>query len=165
MPDNKARKVRGPSRPVDPRYAPGATARKGPDKFGIALVGTSAAVVLLIILWAALANGGNGTGTTSSAAATPITQTMDQSALATQQKAAQNTQVVKDSTETAVLPRIEPKDAIAEISAGNVKVIDVRVRDSYVAGHITGATNIPEAEAKTRLSEFPKLGNMIVYCQ
>src|SRR5207253_8645591 len=70
MPDKKVRKMRGPSRPIDPRYAPGPVARRGPDTFGMALIGTSVALVLLIILWAALSNGNNNAATTT--VATPI---------------------------------------------------------------------------------------------
>lgn len=160
MPNKNVRKVRGPSRPIDSRYAPGAAAKKGPDKFGLTLVGISVAFVLVIILWAAAANSGNTATTT-----TTTSQTIDQSALATQQVAAQLTQVVSDATQTSTLARIEPKDALVEYNSGKAKFIDVRVVDSYTAGHIKGATSIPEASTITRLSEFPKLGELILYCQ
>src|SRR4051794_30372575 len=39
MPDKKAKRYRGPSRPVDPRYAPGPAVRRGPDTFGMTLIG------------------------------------------------------------------------------------------------------------------------------
>jgi 3-mercaptopyruvate sulfurtransferase SseA len=91
--------------------------------------------------------------------------TVSSSDQATAQALSVGTQVVKDATETAGLPRIEPAEAIAQVNAGSAAIIDVRGRDNYLTGHIKGATNIPESEVSTRLSEFPKLGTLIVYCQ
>src|SRR5690349_17142274 len=45
-------KMRGPSRPVDPRRAPGARqVRRGPDTFGMLLIGFSTLFVLVIIFF------------------------------------------------------------------------------------------------------------------
>ena len=162
MPDKKVKRYRGPSRPVDPRYAPSPVAKKGPDTFGMALVGISVAVVLVIILWAAVSSGGTA-GVVSSTG--QISQSVNQSDQATAQALVVATQVVVDATETAGLPRIEPAEAISLANAGNAMIVDVRGRENYLQGHIKGSTNIPESEVSKRMAEFPKLGNLIVYCQ
>src|SRR5947207_1359963 len=138
MPNKNVRKMRGPSRPIDPRYAPSPVAKKRSDTFGVWLVGTFVVFVLVIILWVSVSQGNNNNGTTAGTVSTPVSQTVDQSALATQQALSVATQVIQDATETATLPRIEPKDAIAEYNAGNVKIVDVRARDAYLGGHVKG---------------------------
>jgi hypothetical protein len=126
------------------------------------LVGVSVAVVLLIIGWAAISSGGN-TGILSSTG--QVIQNVNPSDQATAQALSVGTQVSIDATQTANLARIEPAEAIALVTAGDAKVVDVRARENYLLGHIKDATNIPESEVSTRMSEFPKLGNLIVYCQ
>jgi rhodanese-related sulfurtransferase len=48
---------------------------------------------------------------------------------------------------------------------GGVTVLDVRPRDEYEAGHITGALCIPVAELANRLRELPKSREVIAYCR
>ena len=150
---------RGPSRPVDPRRAPGAPKRTGPDPFAVGLIAVSAVVVLAVVLLALLQNRG-----TSGTATNPQPQ---------QPPAGQN--VTPDMTATAiafatqsrpeVLPHITVTDAKALYDAENATFIDVRVASQYALGHIAGATNIPYGEVGQRVSEFPRAGNVIVYCQ
>src|SRR5438045_3254475 len=167
MSSKKVKKYRGPSRPIDPRYAPGAARKRGPDTFLIALVGVSTAFVLILFL--VLAGQGNtGTPTTpttdtgsssSSANAPPTVQTQpDSGAQATQTEAA-------FSTQTASLPRITPQDAKPMIDGGQARAIDVREKTIFQAEHIKGAVNIPYTDAQTRISEFPKTGDSHLHCQ
>ena len=156
MPSKKGTKSRGPSRPIDPRYAPGRPVRRGPDRFGMTLIGLSLAGVLIIILIASLAAGNNTTTTTTTtnpAASAPGTTP---NVMATES-------VFVQSVES--LPRVSPADAKSEYDAKTATIIDVRDIARYKTEHIKGSTNIPYTEAQTRLAEFPKTGNLIVYCQ
>lgn len=153
-------KMRGPSRPVDPRYAPGRPARKGPDRFGIGLIAISTLVALLAILYVSALNS-NGTTTlpvTTSTTSNPAGQTGDPIAKATETAVAFATQV-------APLPRILPGDAKALQASNNVKIIDVRAKAQYDKQHIKGAINVPHDQAPSRVKEFPAEGNIVVYCQ
>jgi hypothetical protein len=163
MPTKKAKRYRGPSRPVDPRYAPGPAVRQQRDTFGVWLIAISAVAVLAIILWATLLNGNNNTTPTSTT--TTTTTSGDMSAQATAQMHTVETQVVIDATETAGLPRIEASEALNLYNAGSITIVDVRASDNYLVGHIKGATSIPESDVSKRLAEIPKLGNLVVYCQ
>jgi hypothetical protein len=44
-------------------------------------------------------------------------------------------------------------------------IIDVRAKESYDAGHISGAISFPEADVDTRINEIPKDKLVIAYCQ
>jgi hypothetical protein len=44
-------------------------------------------------------------------------------------------------------------------------IVDVRGKQAYDEGHITGAINIPVAETDARLAEFPKDRLIVAYCQ
>src|SRR5438874_10747325 len=68
MSSKKVKRYRGPSRPIDPRYAPGAARKKGPDTFLITLIGLSTAFVLILFL--ILAGQGNTTTTTTTTTGT-----------------------------------------------------------------------------------------------
>ena len=43
-------------------------------------------------------------------------------------------------------------------------VVDVRDADSFRAGHIKGAVNIPYGDVASRLKEFPKNRLIVTYC-
>jgi hypothetical protein len=98
-------------------------------------------------------------------------------AVVTQQPQTQQTVVTLDpiaggtataiafATSTSSLPFITPQDALALYQTGNAKFIDVRVVESYNKQHIKGSVNVPQAETFVRPKEFPKEGNLIVYCQ
>lgn len=153
-------KLRGPSRPIDPRYAPGRPVKRGPDRFAIGLVGVSAALVLVIAILLLLnsqqnqpvASVPNQTPTTS-VAGQPVT-----GADATQTS-------IAFSNDTANLARITAPEAKALVEANNATIIDVRPSAGYATKHIKGATNIPYTDTQARLSEYPRTGNLIVYCQ
>ena len=140
-------RMRGPSRPIDPRYAPGRPARRGPDNFGLGLIAVSMAAAIVIILFVA---GQRGSST--------VAPTTDPSASATQS-------AVAFYEQAATVQHITPQEAMTLAAANNAKFIDVRVNTEYVKQHIKGAINIPQAEVQNRLSEIPREGNVILYCQ
>ena len=139
----KVAPMRGPSRPIDPRYAPGGPPRRRIDTVGIAIITISglALAVLLLVL---------------------VTQTRGVSAIPapTQTAIAFATQTSPDA-----VPRIGMQDTKALYDAGNVTMIDVRDKQFYDVGHIKGAINIPQAQVAQKLGEIPKSGNVVLYCQ
>jgi len=140
-------RMRGPSRPVDPRYAPGRPARRGPDNFGLGLIAVSMAAAIVVILFLA---GQRGSST--------VTPTSDPSASATQS-------AVAFYDQAATVQHITPQEALALSAANNARFIDVRVNTEFVKQHIKGAINIPQVETQARVSEIPREGNVILYCQ
>lgn len=49
---------------------------------------------------------------------------------------------------------------------GGARLIDVRTRDEFAAGHIAGAVNIPVQELDRRMGELePKDVPVVVYCR
>jgi rhodanese-related sulfurtransferase len=55
----------------------------------------------------------------------------------------------------------ELRDALEK---GTAVVIDVRSPESYKAGHIRGAINIPEPEIAKRKDELPRDKKIVFYC-
>ena len=156
-------KMRGPSRPVDPRYTARRVAvrRRGPDPFAFWLVGISTALLLLVVFWVAFGNRNNNPqaqGPTSVAAVPsvviptvgPVEGTATANAFA---------------TETGGLPHVSVDELRSLIAANNVKLVDVRVKTEYDKKHIKGATSVPEAEMFNRIKDLPKEGNLVLYCQ
>ncbi len=163
MSRKKPTRLRGPSRPVDPRYAPGRPARRGTDTFGIVLIGVSTAVVLLLILYVAALQGQPGTGgatnvTNPGASGPPAGGGSDPSAGPTQT-------TIAFLTQTAGITRTPVQEAKALYDAGGAKFIDVRPSDQYAQQHIKGAINIPYTDVGARLAEIPRTGKVILYCQ
>ena len=60
--------------------------------------------------------------------------------------------------------RIERDQAIKKVHDGKAVWVDVRSKDSYDAGHIKGAINIPLSEILTRIGELPAKKEIITYC-
>ena len=58
---------------------------------------------------------------------------------------------------------IDTKTAKENLKNG-YKVIDIRDKNSYQAGHIKGALNIPLAELSSRMHELDKENNYMVIC-
>ena len=50
------------------------------------------------------------------------------------------------------------------LSSNGVTVVDVRDREEFEMGHVPGATNIPLAEVRGRLSELPTERELRLYC-
>ncbi|MEO8289115.1 MAG: rhodanese-like domain-containing protein [Chloroflexota bacterium] len=143
--------LRGASRPIDPRRAPGKTARRGIDPFAIGLIATSTIGVLVVILFIALNSSGSSSGGGNALSALPgPTQTM-----------------IIFSTQTApnILPRVTIAEAKALTDANDVKIVDVRDKQFYDQGHIKGSINVPHGDLASRLSDLPRSGNLVLYCE
>lgn len=63
-------------------------------------------------------------------------------------------------------PKFETIDSktAKENQKNGYKIIDIRDKNSYRAGHIKGALNIPLAELNSRLNELDKESNYMVIC-
>jgi glyoxylase-like metal-dependent hydrolase (beta-lactamase superfamily II)/rhodanese-related sulfurtransferase len=61
------------------------------------------------------------------------------------------------------VPQVEI-DALATRGADAV-VLDVREAEEYLAGHVPGAINMPQAELALRLAELPPEGDLYVICR
>ncbi len=158
----QTQKLRGPSRPVDPRYtARRVSPKRGADTFAIWLVGISTALVILLVFWVATANRGN-------TATQPIAngqQPTIVAAIPTPMPADATVTALAYATQTGDLARISVEELKALLAANNVKLVDVRGKNDYDKQHIKGATSVPESEMMTRIKDFPKTGNLVVYCQ
>ena len=60
---------------------------------------------------------------------------------------------------------ITPLDLLKKISAGEkIQIIDTRISEQYMAGHIAGAINIPHVSVRARLQELDKDLPTVTYC-
>ncbi len=117
-----------------------------------------------------------GTGATPASGSKPGVQPPTSTAVAPAVRPATPTQVAPaaqpnfDATVTAYVeaaqsvPRITVQEAKQKLDAGTILLVDVRSKQSYDAGHIKGAINIPQFETETRLSEFPRDKEIVLYC-
>lgn len=64
----------------------------------------------------------------------------------------------------AAEPRIELDAAKELVGQPGTIFVDVRDPDSFAAGHIQGAINVPELEIASRLSELPQDQDLLLYC-
>ena len=62
------------------------------------------------------------------------------------------------------ITRISLEDARAALDAGSAIFLDVRPAESYQAGHVAGAINIPLAELEARIGELQGQEWIITYC-
>jgi rhodanese-related sulfurtransferase len=76
----------------------------------------------------------------------------------------QTTVAFSTVTSPDVIPRITVQEAKALYDTGNIKIVDVRVKNIYDQGHIKGAANAPEADLGTHIKDLPKQGNLVLYC-
>ena len=60
--------------------------------------------------------------------------------------------------------RIKPEDARALLDKDKAVLVDVRGEDSFKAGHIKGARNIPFSDIRARAKELPQSKMIITYC-
>jgi 3-mercaptopyruvate sulfurtransferase SseA len=60
--------------------------------------------------------------------------------------------------------RIERDEAIKLVKSKKAVYIDVRTKESYDAGHIKGAINIPLATLNDHLKDLPRGKMLITYC-
>ncbi len=59
---------------------------------------------------------------------------------------------------------IKGSEARKLVADGGV-LIDVRSKPEYAAGHVEGAKNIPLDQVASRIKEFPKDKDIVVYCR
>jgi rhodanese-related sulfurtransferase len=72
---------------------------------------------------------------------------------------------MEEQRPTEQTPRIEPRELRAKMEAGeDVLVVDVRREETYAAGHIPGAINIPLLEMESRIEELPRDREIALYC-
>lgn len=153
-------KMRGPSRPVDPRYtARRVSPKRGPDSFAIWLIGISTGLVVLLVFWVATAN--RGTTTQTTVAVQPTIPAI----IPTPLPAFATITALAYATQTGDLTRISAEELKPLLAANNVKLVDVRGKAQFDQQHIKGAVSVPEAEMMTRIKDFPKTGNLVLYCQ
>ncbi len=165
MPSKKSNQKLRASRPVNPRTAPGVPRRKGPDPFAVGLIAVSTVIALILIFIFANQNNAAVPAITTTASGTVVTTNPVGGPTSTDPNARATAAEVTFATQTAPLERISPQEALALYQAQNATIFDVRDETRYKAGHIKGAINIPEKDAGTRMAEFPKTGNVILYCQ
>jgi rhodanese-related sulfurtransferase/biotin operon repressor len=63
---------------------------------------------------------------------------------------------------------VEAVDRLAlleRVSKGSVIVLDVRPRQEYEAGHLTGAISVPLSELKRTLRKLPRKREIVAYCR
>ncbi len=62
-------------------------------------------------------------------------------------------------------PRTALQDFKRMLKSGSIVVVDVRSRESYLAGHIPGAISVPLESIPSRAAEMKKEGKPVVaYC-
>lgn len=82
---------------------------------------------------------------------------------------ANESQISDASTPTSDIPfpeieRISVEDAKDAFDAGTATIVDVRDPESFQAGHIAGAINIPYDELTVRLNELDPNKLILTYC-
>ncbi|MFH1068197.1 MAG: metalloregulator ArsR/SmtB family transcription factor [Candidatus Glassbacteria bacterium] len=60
---------------------------------------------------------------------------------------------------------VDRNDLLRRVRDGSVRVLDVRPRDEYHAGHIPGAISMQLKELERRLSELPRGQDIVAYCR
>ncbi len=60
---------------------------------------------------------------------------------------------------------LSPAQYVAQFSAADHLLLDVRTRAEFQSGHIAGATNIPVEQLAGRLAEVPRDRPVVVYCR
>jgi hypothetical protein len=127
----------------------------------IAMVGISSALAVLVVflLFA------NRNTATSAITQPQNNQQVQQTVITVDPVAGGTATALAFANSTASLPFITAEEALSLYQTGSAKIIDVRVAESYNKQHIKGAVNVPQKDTFVRPKEFPKEGNLIVYCQ
>ncbi|SKU32143.1 ArsR family transcriptional regulator [Mycobacteroides abscessus subsp. abscessus] len=60
---------------------------------------------------------------------------------------------------------IGPDELLERTKKAEVILIDVRPREEFEAGHLTGAVNIPLDELDSRFRDLPRAANIVAYCR
>lgn len=56
-------------------------------------------------------------------------------------------------------------ELLRRVRDGEVTVLDVRPREEYRAGHLSGALSVPTSELKKRIADLPKKRDVVAYCR
>ena len=67
--------------------------------------------------------------------------------------------------ERGALEPVDNDELVRRVRDGEVTLIDVRLREEYVAGHIPGAISVPLADLPKRLGELRKRRDIVAYCR
>ena len=167
------RAPRPAARPA-PRPAPPATVasrRPAPrpatqrDTFPLAV---SAVVVLLIagLMAVFLLSNNASTGTTAPGGANPGANSGAAAPLPTSTPAAAASDATAaPATDQPPRMALDEFKALYDDPAKRPLILDVRAKDAFDAGHITGAISFPESDVDARVAELPKDKLIIAYCQ
>ncbi|MHB0969035.1 MAG: ArsR/SmtB family transcription factor [Thermoanaerobaculia bacterium] len=60
---------------------------------------------------------------------------------------------------------VDREHLVARLRSGEAILIDVRPREEYVAGHISGAVSVPLDELASRLKELGRDHEIVAYCR
>lgn len=63
------------------------------------------------------------------------------------------------------LEPVNREELLMRVKEGQAAVLDVRPKEEYLAGHISGAISIPLSELEARISELPKDKDIVAYCR
>ena len=67
--------------------------------------------------------------------------------------------------EQEVLEGVDRSALLDRVKKGSVMVLDVRPREEYDAGHLSGAISVPLSELKRRLRKLPHKREIVAYCR
>jgi len=146
------------TRPSATTVAARRAAARPPQRDTFPMAVSAVVVVLLLgILGVLVLNRSDSTGTAGVSPATAIIGTAAPAVAA----------VTAAPDAQAVVPRMALADfkALYDDPAKRPLIIDVRAKENYDQGHITGAINIPESDLDARVKEVPKDKLVIAYCQ
>jgi rhodanese-related sulfurtransferase len=60
---------------------------------------------------------------------------------------------------------VDRDELVARVGEGEAIVLDVRPREEYEAGHISGAVSIPLADLEGRMADLPRGAEIVAYCR
>lgn len=63
------------------------------------------------------------------------------------------------------LEPVNRDELLSRVSEGAIIVLDVRPREEYEAGHISGAVSVPLADLKGRMASLPRGAEVVAYCR
>jgi hydroxyacylglutathione hydrolase len=63
------------------------------------------------------------------------------------------------------IDEVSPCRAHEHVAAGKVQIVDVRSKQEFDAGHVSGATHIPFVQLPVRLKDLSKDSPVLVYCR
>ena len=63
------------------------------------------------------------------------------------------------------MPRISPEELKERLDNGEaILIVDSRSLVEFETGHIAGAISVPSYEVESRLDEFPRDQEIVLYC-